>query len=403
MSCLWDRFLYKIGIDFILLVFVFFTNSISSESLPSKIRIGILSKYPLDQIQIRYSNSKVFSGNFRIEKNNSFLLLKAKPNMINVSYDSKNFTTDLIGFLGGQYDISLTNQKEKFHYTGDLEITSNRGKLRLILSVSRNEYVRIATNSEFGVLLDSGVPATASPNWKEEYKSAVETVVLSYAMANLNRHRQEGYDLCDLTHCLHFSGKLPNHADLKNHRSSNQRLLNRNGKTLEAFFHSTCGGNLSHPNVLWKNFQGDPDSFRSGQDVWKGNKILCESSPYIQWESFLQRSELEEVLGIKQISRLQPIRKESRITEISLQTEKGDFTIPAAQFLSKIGKRFGWNVLKSNDFEIKASQHRFLIQGKGFGHGVGLCQYGAREMAFQGAKSFEILKFYFPGAKLENH
>ncbi|MBM9499888.1 SpoIID/LytB domain-containing protein [Leptospira sp. 201903071] len=385
----------------ILFGFLLSTEPIFTESIPSKIRVGILSKYSPKEIKIRYSNAKVFAGEHTVSKQISTLSLKSKSNQIDVRYESKKFSEDLIGFLGGNYEISFPDRKEFFHYSGDLEITSVGGKLRLILSIPKKEYTRTATESEFGMLFNASYPKGTAADWKKEFKLVAETVVLSYALANINRHKSEGYDLCDLTHCLQYSGRLgPATKDQKN-SSEIFALKDVNGKILEAFFHSTCGGNLSQPSVMWKKFINEEEIFRSGKDIWKKDKILCESSPHSNWESILRRTELEETLELRRIIHLQPILKESRVTEILATTENGKSTIPISLFLSKIGKRFGWNQIKSNDFTIQNSQNGFLIQGKGFGHGIGLCQYGAREMAFQGAQSSEILKFYFPKAKLE--
>ncbi|MBM9577542.1 SpoIID/LytB domain-containing protein [Leptospira sp. 201903070] len=387
----------------ILSCFLLSTKPTFTESIPSKIRVGILTKYSPYEIKISYSNAKIFAGDHSISKNISALHLKSKGNQIEVRSEYKKFTEELIGFLNGNYEISLPDRKDIFHYSGDLEITSVNGKLRLILSIPKNEYTKTAAESEFGMLFNANPPngTETAQDWKKEFKFVAETVVLSYALANTNRHKSEGYDLCDLTHCLQYSGRLgPATKDQKN-SSANFALKDVNGKILEAFFHSSCGGNLSRPSVMWKNFKNEEAAFRSGKDIWKKDEILCESSPHSNWESFLRQNELEETLELKKITLLQPILKESRVTEIIATSEKGKSTIPISSFLSKIGKRSGWNQIKSNDFRIRNSQNGFLIQGKGFGHGIGLCQYGAREMAFQGAKSSEILKFYFPKAKLE--
>lgn len=381
--------------------FLLSTESVFGESFPSKIRVGILSKYSPNEIEISYFDAKIFAGKHSIGKTRSTLRLKSESSRIDVRFESQKFSEELIGLSGGKYEIRFPNRRDIFHYSGDLEITSIHGKLRLILSIPKNEYAQIATESEFGILLRTSPQNGAAQEWKKEFLSVAETVVLSYAMANTNRHKSEGYDLCDLTHCLQYSGRTEWKTKTQNDSSSHFVLKDTNDKILESFFHSTCGGNLSQPSVLWKNYKNETNTFRSGKDIWKKNQILCESSPHAHWESVLSRSDLEESLDLKKIIRLQPIQKESRVTEVLVETENGSSSVPIALFLSKIGKRLGWNQIKSNDFDIENARNRFLFRGKGFGHGIGLCQYGAREMAFQGAKSSEILKFYFPKARLE--
>lgn len=392
--------LLRIGFLCFVICFLLPYKTIFSESIPTKIRVGILSKYTPKEIEIRFWDAKVIAGKRFIEKKNSTLRLKANANRIVVHHESKNFSEEFIGFLGGSYEISFPIRKDVFRYSGDLEITSIKGKLVLILSIPKNEYTRIATESEFGTLFHTNPQNITAPNWKKEFKSAAETVVLSYALANLNRHKSEGYDLCDLTHCLQYSGRTDRKSKVQEEDSSLFILKDSNGNILEAFFHSACGGNLTRPSVMWKNHKSQENMFRSGKDLWKTNRILCKTSPHFRWENVIHRIDLEKALELKKITQLQTIQKESRVTEVLVKTENGNSSIPVALFLSKIGKGLGWNQIKSNDFNIENSRNGFLIQGKGFGHGVGLCQYGAREMAFQGATSAEILKFYFPNARL---
>lgn len=388
----------------ILFVFLILTQSIwtqSSSSIPSRIRVGILTKYSPKEIKLRYWNAKVFAGNHSLEKNQTDLNLKSKSNRIEVRQGSKFFTEEFIGLIGGKYEILLPEETEPFRYYGDLEISSINGKLSLVLSITKEEYTRTATESEFGMLFNTRPPREISDHWKNEFRSAAAAVVLSYAIANKNRHKSEGYDLCDLTHCLQYSGRIKSDIKDRSNSFSNYILKDGNGKILEAFFHSSCGGNLSQPSVLWKNYKNEENAFRSGKDRWKGDQILCESAPHSHWETVLSRSELEEIFGLKKLMRLEPVLVQSRVSEIILETEEGKSAVPTSLFLSKIGKKTGWNRLKSNDFTIENSHNGFLIKGKGFGHGIGLCQYGAREMAFQGAKSSDILRFYFPNARLE--
>ena len=60
----------------------------------------------------------------------------------------------------------------------------------------------------------------------------------------------------------------------------------------------------------------------------------------------------------------------------------------------------GWSQLKSNWFEIEAKDNGLVFKGRGLGHGVGMCQWGAKGMAEEGKKFDEILQYYFPGTQL---
>jgi stage II sporulation protein D len=74
--------------------------------------------------------------------------------------------------------------------------------------------------------------------------------------------------------------------------------------------------------------------------------------------------------------------------------------LDAYPFWLKLGASFGWSEVKSLNFSVKKEGDRFVFTGKGMGHGVGLCQWGARKMALDGSNYRKILSHYFPGTTL---
>ncbi|GBF39940.1 SpoIID/LytB domain-containing protein [Leptospira johnsonii] len=382
-----------VGLGFLFL----FSFSLFADTVPNKIKIGILSKYSPDSVRIIAKNSRVqYLGKNSLEKDKT-ILVRAEQDKIRILDGTKNSLSEHILLSSGEYELEVPKDQTTKRYSGDLEITSTKGKLKLIVAVPFEEYVLIGMISEFGDLFYPKDERNPDPNWKKEYTVVAAAMIRSYALANIGRHSKEGHDLCDLTHCLQFSGKLKK-ENIPSFSSKKVLLQDKNGKVLETFFHSTCGGNLSSPSVLWKNFK-NPQYYRSGLDTNAG-EVQCKKSPYFSWETFISKEEMESALGAKQIIELEPKYSESRITSLEYKDYSGKKNIQASEFLSKIGKILGWNKTKSNDFKIETSARGFYLKGKGFGHGIGLCQYGAREMAFRGAKSEEILHFYFPGAEL---
>ncbi|PKA17859.1 SpoIID/LytB domain-containing protein [Leptospira haakeii] len=380
------------------LVFLFlFSTSLIADPIPNKIKIGILSKYSPDSVHIIAKNSRIqYSGKNSLEKDKT-ILIRAEEDQIRIIDGAKNSRSEHILFSSGEYELEIPKDQTPKKYSGDLEITSSKGKLKLILTVPLEEYVGIGMASEFGDLFYPKEEKNLNQNWKKEYAIVASSMIRSYALANLGRHSKESHDLCDLTHCLQFSGKLKK-GNINFPPSKKIILQDRNGKVLETFFHSTCGGNLSSPSVLWKNFK-NPQYYRSGSDT-NGGDIQCKNSPYFSWETFISKEEIESALEVKQLTELEPKYSESRVISLEYKDYSGKKNIQASEFLSKIGKKLGWNKTKSNDFKIETSARGFYFKGKGFGHGIGLCQYGAREMAFRGTKSEEILRFYFPSAEL---
>ena len=88
----------------------------------------------------------------------------------------------------------------------------------------------------------------------------------------------------------------------------------------------------------------------------------------------------------------------NRVRAVRIQGSRGAVTLTGRKFRELLGA----NRLRSLNFTVSVSNGRISLQGFGWGHGVGLCQWGAYGMARQGKKTDEILVFYFPGAQRRN-
>jgi stage II sporulation protein D len=131
--------------------------------------------------------------------------------------------------------------------------------------------------------------------------------------------------------------------------------------------------------------------------------LYCQRAGSSEWSATLSRSELTQALaaaalaapGWKSLTVAQ--RGESgRATMLLVGSTK----VAAEDFRLAVGRALGWNRIRSNWFEIAAVDEDFIFHGRGSGHGVGLCQTGAAEMAREGINYREILAQYFPGATL---
>jgi stage II sporulation protein D len=87
------------------------------------------------------------------------------------------------------------------------------------------------------------------------------------------------------------------------------------------------------------------------------------------------------------------------LTDLALITAKGRMTISAVN----LRKAIGYTTIKSTNFEVRIVGDNAAFTGIGYGHGVGLCQWGAKQRAADGFDYREILSYYYPGAKLEKY
>ena len=130
---------------------------------------------------------------------------------------------------------------------------------------------------------------------------------------------------------------------------------------------------------------------------------FCGDSPQNRWESRLERHQLEEALNFSPMERIKIFDGEADGRSFELILEgRNSKEISSQSFLQQVGKKLGWEKIKSAYFVVESEGDVLVFQGRGLGHGVGLCQWGARGMALQGKNYREILQHYFPGTHLDH-
>ncbi|MCR9140810.1 MAG: hypothetical protein NXI24_00960 [bacterium] len=321
-------------------------------------------------------------------------------------------------------------------YRGRLEIFAELS-LAAVVHTPLQRYVQATARAELGPLLASTGPTRLEQSARAELLSAMETVVRSYALAHRDRHTDHA-DLCDLTHCMHFPGLLRGERSKPKSESGPRMVLifkdaaRVSGAALAprdfvpAYFHSTCGGRLVAPQEYWPGTKRPElvGVFREGRDDLKNNNDspLCSASPHYRWQTRVAHEDLRSILTHSQsqsLSRslspgpnapshasgrpgvgiLDPMRRVGgRVVAIRVGREN---ELAASDFLSHAGRVLGWNAIKSSDFIVEGLPDRsWNFRGRGLGHGVGFCQWGAREQARLGRSARKILEFYYPGARI---
>ena len=173
-------------------------------------------------------------------------------------------------------------------------------------------------------------------------------------------------------------------------------VLAYDGSVIQAFYHSSCGGKTESSENVW----GTLLPYLKGVDC-----LYClTSSASVAWDQKLSLSVVEDRLraaGYK-ISGLSDIKVgvlnvRGRLKQINLIAAKGGFSLTGDQFR----KAVGYGVIKSTRFTVNVSKGDASFSGLGNGHGVGLCQWGAKQRALDGFDYTEILSYYYPGTKLK--
>jgi stage II sporulation protein D len=343
--------------------------------------IRILEKKRISQIQVLEEGT---NGTWtKVKLSRGFLMVNGKPGT------RRRF--------GGKEGFRLKTRGLERYYPGFLTLSvapePPGENLMFLNEVSFNEYVTCVTAAE--AEFDLAFP---------EYLKALAAVVRGYAHTHLHRH--PGYDLCDLAHCQVYAG-IPSRYEtwLALAESSREGAHHRSGNIF--YFHRCCGGTLESPEAVWNAKESrDRPPF---PDQWKG-KILCRGDSHFHWRRSVPLSKLVPI--VNELGKLPPggRLRELRVTRLSaggtvlelsaLVSLPGDSSrdlkINAEKFISLSGKSLGWGLFPSRRFKLSIDGSRLEIEGMGLGHGVGLCQSGARRLAQLGWSWREILKFYFP-------
>jgi len=169
-------------------------------------------------------------------------------------------------------------------------------------------------------------------------------------------------------------------------------VLTYNGRILPAFFHSTCGGRTASAAKI---FGEDPIPPLEGVPCdW------CRQSSTYTWKAELKAADVAKSLklaGVREIRTIEPQQTEpdgyARFVLIN-----GRERMDANAFRLRVGP----GAVKSTKFQVQRRGDRFVFEGHGFGHGAGLCQWGAFGMADAGRDWQQILGHYYPGAELQS-
>jgi stage II sporulation protein D len=270
--------------------------------------------------------------------------------------------------VAGEWSAQIPGQ-DTLRLAYPLDIGARDGRLALTLHLPLEDYV-------------AAVLAGESAGFRSEQSLAAMAVAArTYAVRfQGSRHKAEGFDFCDTTHCqdLHIS------AVTERLRQAAERtegeLLWFQGSPAATFYGKDCGGSTEAAAIVW------PDM--------KASYLGGRADPYCARKSWRSTIRKEEI-------RLDSLRIVERTPSgRALRLQAGQRSIPASALRFAVGRALGWDRLPSDLYEVSDAGDRWVFEGHGSGHGVGLCQAGAARMGEEGRSYREILEFYYPGTAL---
>ena len=228
----------------------------------------------------------------------------------------------------------------------------------------------------------------------------------TYALANLGRHADQGFDLCATTHCQVYRPEDRVPVDLVRVardavRATAELVLTFDGQPINAVFHADCGGHTSDADAVWKG--AAPPYLRGAPDVfclWEGPTT---------WRFEINASALRDLFNQDTRTRvgahldelvITRVDQAGRVQRVGLEGEYRP-EISGVQLRALLTARFGPRSIRGTRFSTHRAGARIVFEGQGVGHGVGLCQAGAKARARDGDSPRTILQHYYPGTRLQ--
>lgn len=270
-------------------------------------------------------------------------------------------------------------------YRAALRVVKNeKGKLLLINEISIEDYLK-------GVL-----PWEVDHRWHMEALKAQAVAARTFALFQALKNPNAPFYLTSDVKSQVYGGKTSENARTTEAVDATRgQILTYRGMIFQAYFHSACGGKTTRADSVWNVV---PLATLMGVQCG-----FCQGSKYDTWTAEFSVEEIrkklvERGLRIGPISNVEVLERDhsGRIKQVAIHHSLGVYKMNAGDFRVAIGA----DKMRSTLAMFQISSGTLQVSGKGWGHGVGLCQWGSKGMAEKGFSYENILRFYYPGSQI---
>ena len=354
-------------------------------STPNIVRVAVAKGEKQVSLQIK-GPYQIFAlpGNELIENGKYLTYSVVSPLASGIKIAEKDF---------GIYGVRIVPKRDSAIYL-------NRRSLRGIIDLIRTEDMRLLAVNHIDVedYLRGVLYNEVSHWWPMESLKAQAITARTYALYQSEVSKSRDYDLTNDVYSQVYGGKLSERWRTDRAvKATKGKILTYKGKIFPTYYHATCGGYTEDASNLW-NIDIEP---------LKGSKCLfCQKSPHYRWKKEILLTELESRLkkahfAIGSIESIKVTAKNAagKVEDVELESPTATLTISAKDFRNAVGNNF----IRSTNFKAGIRRGAAFFEGVGWGHAVGMCQWGAYFMSKRHFKVIEILNFYYPGAKIRNY
>lgn len=356
--------------------------------------IGIMRDYQLGTIEISYH-----TGNYEIYGDTTLVTNLWQGQSILFKRVGTQIKVVKLDKTIGSYDsVTVKEMSEnsclKIQCLAPTSKKTRRYRNDFILTPENATEIKVINRVEMSNYLGGVIESEGGGGKHLEYYKVQAILSRTYVLGHLGKHKKEGFQLCDQVHCQAYHNMLiytPTIAEAVD-ATRGIVMLKQDLNLAEGFFFANCGGQTSEADFVWNEIvphcKSVLDTFctRSSQATW------TKEIDAVEWRDYL----FKEFGYPINDSILGPL-----IYNFSQPTREAFYKYPQLGIpLRDIRTHFR---LKSTWFSCKKVGDVVILSGKGFGHGVGVCQEGAMGMAIHGFTADQILNFYFTNIRLMDY
>ena len=309
------------------------------------------------------------------------LTISVAPGPHGILMDGQRLRTDRLELRGRNGELSLNG----LSLPGHLIVKRQNNRLLVINELDLEDYVK-------GV-----VPAEMNPTWHPEALKVQAVAARTYALYQLRQGGRKDFDILSSTKDQVYRGRNVLNAAVSNAVDQTRNLiLAYDNAPIFAAYHSTAAGPTEDAMYVWS------------MDVPYLKGVECPfdmDSPHYQWRTDvslpqLERRLREEGFPVGVIAAVDPASysKSGRVAQVRILHSDGELYLRGEDLRRVVG----YTMLESTQFDLEMVGLRVQFLGRGAGHGVGLCQWGAKELAEGGYSAETILRYYYPGTELRD-
>lgn len=313
----------------------------------------------------------------------------------------RNLNTTITAYKGGILLGNMKTQSDKLFIRpgGPDPVIINGRRFRGNIQLIRNDKFRLSAINyiELEDYVKGILYHEVSHYWPMEALKIQAIVSRTFAVYQMQENKLKDFDVTSDVYSQVYGGRASErYRTNKAVEETKGKIIFYNGKVLPAFFHSVCGGHTQDASLLWNI------------DIIALKGVVCgfcKESPRFSWHCVLPLSEIKEKLtasghSLKEITDIVTLGKDpsGRNTALKIVTADKETEISAKDFRNIIGP----NVIRSANFTVRTEAGDAVFEGFGWGHGVGLCQWGAYFMAKEGRSAEEILRYYYPDSQISS-